>query len=218
LERPLCLVVGPAGCGKTVVLAQWLAQHPQVATVWLTLEPSDNDPVRFARRLLGGLATIDPALTSLITLVSQLGEGLGRPFVEALGTELASFPEVVVVLDDVQLLSSTTLQADVGELVDVLPPSVHLVLASRVDVPMAWARHRLRHDMVELRQADLAFDDAEAAELVERITGLRLAADGVGALVERTEGWAAGLQLAAITLRDRSTLGSSSPPSAATTG
>ena len=134
-------------------------------------------------------------------LVSLHGGGLGAPLLEALEAQLAELPEVVIVLDDLHHLSNSTLIADLGSLAHLVPPNIHLVLSTRTDLPIAWSRHRLNQELIEIRQADLALDDADSALLLEHITGRSLGADRVAALVARTEGWAAGLQLAGMTLR-----------------
>ncbi len=162
---------------------------------------ADNDPVRFSKKVLGGLAAIRPEFADLTDLVSMHGGGLGTPLLEALPAHMADLPATVIVVDDLHRLSNVTLLDDLGRLLDLLPPGVHLVVASRADPPFGWLRHRSHRDVTEIRQSDLAFDEAESAELLERITGRRLGADSVAALVNRTEGWAAGLQLAGVTLR-----------------
>ena len=201
LVQPLTLVVAPAGSGKSVLLTQWAATHPEVDFVWLDLTPSDDDPVRFAQRLLQGLTAVDPEAAELGQLVSLHGGGLGTPLLEALAGFLAELPETVLVLDDLHQLTNATLLADLGRFVELAPANVHLVLSTRVDPPIAWSRHRLRRGLTEIRQAELAFDDADSARLLERITGRPLGTDQVAALVNRTEGWATGLQLAAMMLR-----------------
>ncbi len=198
---PLTLIVAPAGAGKSVVLAQWSAAHPELPFVWMALTPSDDDPVRFSQRFLEGLSAVSPNVSELGSLVSLHGGGLGTPLLEALRTELEEAPAMVLVLDDLHQLSNATLLADLGQLVERLPPQVHLVLASRADPPIAWSHHRLTRELTELRQADLAFDEVDSARLLELITGRPLGTDQVNVLVQRTEGWAAGLQLAAMTLR-----------------
>jgi LuxR family transcriptional regulator, maltose regulon positive regulatory protein len=200
-HQPLTLLVAPAGSGKSILLAQWVTAHPELAFVWIELTTADDDPVRFAQRLLGGLADIRPELASLNPLVALHGGGLGRALLEALRTELTELPEVVIVLDDLHRLSNASLIADLGQLVDLLPINAHMVVASRSDLPISWSRIRLSGAVTEIRQADLAFDDVDSAFLLEHISGRALSADAVAALVNRTEGWAAGLQLAAITLR-----------------
>jgi LuxR family transcriptional regulator, maltose regulon positive regulatory protein len=169
--------------------------------VWLELEAADDDPVRFSRRLLQGLGAISPDIASLTTLVSMHGGGLGSQLLDELQQQLIEFPEVIIVLDDLHRLSNTALIGDLGRLVELIPPQVHLVMSTRMDPPFAWSHYRLGRDLVEIRQSELALDEAESAELLERIIGRPLGADHVTALVNRTEGWAAGLQLAGMTLR-----------------
>ena len=201
LVSPLTLIVAPAGAGKTVMLAQWMRSHPELEVVWVDVTTDDDDPVRFAHRLLGGLADIDSRFGDLAPLISLHGGGLGTPLVEALEAQLPDLPEVVVVLDDLHHLSNSVLLSDLGDLVDVLPANVHLVISTRNDLPIAWSRHRLNQDLVEIRQSDLALDDVDAALLLQHISGRSLGTDQVTTLVTRTEGWAAGLQLAGMTLR-----------------
>ncbi len=201
LSHPLTLVVAPAGGGKSVLLAQWIAGHPELDFVCLEITAADDDPVRFSRRLLGGLSAINPDFADLAPLISVHGGGIGDALLDALGAQMVELPDLVIVLDDLHHLSNSTLIGDLGRLVELLPPNVHLVLSSRVDLPLAWSRHRLRQDITEIRQSDLALDTADAELLIERITGRSLGSDCVAALVGRTEGWAAGLQLAGMTIR-----------------
>jgi LuxR family maltose regulon positive regulatory protein len=201
LAHSLTLVVAPAGAGKTVLLAQWVATHPELDFVWLEVAVDDNDPVRFSHRLLQGFTAINPDFADLIPLVSLNGGGLGMPLLEAFEAQLADLPQVVVVLDDLHHLSNSVLLADLSGLVDRLPPNVHLVISTRTDLPMAWSRHLFAQEVTEIRQSDLALDDVDSALLLKHITGRSLGSDGVATLVARTEGWAAGLQLAGMTLR-----------------
>ena len=201
LAHPLTLIVAPAGAGKTLLLAQWAATHPELDFVWVEVGVDDDDPVRFSQRLLRGLTAINPDLAELNSLVSLHGGGLGRPLLEAFETQLAELPEVVIVLDDLHHLSNSVLLADLGNLVDRLPPNIHLVLSTRADLPIAWSRHRLADGITEIRQLDLALDEVDSAHLLEHITGRSLGPDSVATLVTRTEGWAAGVQLAGMTLR-----------------
>lgn len=201
LAGPLTLIVAPAGAGKSVLLTQWASTHPDLAFVWMDLAPSDDDPVRFSQRLLQALVAASPDAAELGSMVSVHGGGLGSPLLEGVVSNLAGFPETVIVLDDLHQLSNAALISDLGHLVALLPDNVHLVLSTRVDPPVAWSRHRLLRGLTEIRQADLAFDGADSSRLLERITGRPLASDQVEALVNRTEGWAAGLQLAGMMLR-----------------
>ena len=201
LGRPLTMIVAPAGAGKSVLLAQWASTHPELSFVWLEIGVDDNDPVRFSQRLLSGLAAINPDFADLTDLTSLHGGGLGTPLLEALEAQLVELPEVVIVLDDLHHLSNSVLISDLGLLANLLPPNAHLLLSTRTDVPMAWSRHRVSEQWTEIRQSDLALDDIDSAKLLERITGRTLGIDRVATLVARTEGWAAGLQLAGMTLR-----------------
>jgi LuxR family transcriptional regulator, maltose regulon positive regulatory protein len=201
LSQPLALIVAPAGAGKSVLVAQWAASRPDLHYVWLHVDPRDDDPVHFSKRLLKGLSAIRPDFADLRPLVALHGGGLGTPMLEELGAQMADLPDVVIVIDDLHQISNATLLADLGRLAEVLPGNVHLVLSTRVDLPLAWSRYRMRLTMTEIRQADLVFDVAESTELLERIVGRTMSADSVTALVNRTEGWAAGLHLAAMTLR-----------------
>jgi LuxR family maltose regulon positive regulatory protein len=197
----LIVLVAPAGAGKSVLLHQWASTHPELHFVWLPLGAVDDDPVRFSQRLLRGLGEVNPDVSELTPLVPMNGGGLGTPLLEALHTQMTEFPEVVIVLDDLHHLSNGVLVGDLGRLVDLLPPQVHLVLSTRIDPPMALTRHRIRRDLTEFRQVDLALSETESAQLLERITGRTLPEESVSVLVNRTEGWAAGLQLAGVTLR-----------------
>ena len=201
VDHSITLVVAPAGAGKSVLLGQWAGTHPELQFVWLEIVPSDDDPVRFRRRLLNGLAEIDPTFVDVSPLTSVHGEGLGDAFLNDLAIQMTELPEVIIVLEDLHHLSNAALLSDLARLSELLPGNVHLVLSSRADLPIAWSRQRMRLDVMEIRQADLAFDDTDSAVLLERISGQSFSADSVTALVNRTEGWAAGLQLAGMTLR-----------------
>jgi LuxR family transcriptional regulator, maltose regulon positive regulatory protein len=201
LDRPLTLIVAPAGAGKSVLLTQWAATHPDLAFVRMDLTPSDDDPVRFCQRLFRALGAASPDAGELGSVVSVRGAGLGPALLELVVSNLAGSPETVIVFDDLHQLSNAELIADLGHLVALVPDNVHLVLSTRVDPPIAWSRHRLLLGLTEIRQAELAFDGADSSRLLERITGLQLTSDQVDALVTRTEGWATGLQLAGMMLR-----------------
>ncbi len=177
VEHSLSLIIAPAGAGKSVLLAQWAETHPELEFAWLEIVPSDDDPVRFCRRLLSELARIDPAFSDLSPLASIHGEGLGDVFLVDLAAQMTDLPEVIVILEDLHRLSNSSLVSDLGRLVELLPPNVHLVLSSRADLPIAWSRHRMRLGLTEIRQADLTFDEVDSAELLERITGHTFSAE-----------------------------------------
>ncbi len=201
LSVPLALVVAQAGAGKTVLLHQWAAEHPEIPFVWIDVESADDDPVRFSRRFLAALAVVRPAVMRLARMSALNAGGLGEPLLQALAEELASCPEIVVVLDDLHHLSNATLLGDLGVLAAAVPPNVHLVISTRVDPPIPWSRLRLRNRLLEIRQSDLAMTHQEGAELLTRVSRLDIPSGVLDVLLTRTEGWAAGLQLAGLTLK-----------------
>ena len=207
LARGLMLVCAPAGYGKTVLLADW-ARRGQQPVAWLSLDVGDNDPARFWRH---GVAALDQCRPGLAERVGLL---LGPPapssyegLVTALINELATGPDAdraLLVLDDYHLIDSAAVHESLGFLIEHRPPELHLVLASRSDPPLALARLRGRNQLAELRAAELRFTADEAAALLRQGAAescVALPETAVVALAARTEGWAAGLQLAALSLR-----------------
>ncbi len=203
LSQPLALVVAPAGAGKTVLLEQWAETHSDRSFVWFDMTPADNDPAHFATKLIAGLTSVKPHFLDVAAPVAISGGRLGETFLEVLPARLAAMPETVIIFDDVHQLTNRSLLDDLERIVEFAPPNIHTVFATRVDLPLGWSRHRLNGDLVELRSADLAFDSDQSAELLARLCGRRFDTESVDALVSRTEGWAAGLQLAAMTLKRR---------------
>ena len=202
LTSPLTLVVAPAGSGKTVLLSQWAASRPDLLFIWIDLEHADDDPSRFARKLIRRLSVLDPVAIDLVPLAT-IGDGLGLPLKESLSVLLAAQPGVVLVFDDMHTLTNRAIIDDLWWLADHLPVSAHMVFSSRGDRRLALSRHRLRYSMLELRQAELAFDEDIAAEVLRRIAGESATRSTVSSVMDTTEGWAAGVQLSAISLRDQ---------------
>ena len=210
--RGVVLVCAPAGYGKTVLLAEWVrrGRHP---VAWLSLDAGDNDPARFWRHTVAALDRVRPGISE------RLGPLLGPPappsfesLVTALINEVAGQPdadEALLVLDDYHVISSQPVHESLGFLLEHRPPGLHLALTSRSDPPLALARLRARGQLTELRPAELRFTLGEAAALLAQVAaapgGARPDAplpDAVAAaLAVRTEGWAAGLQLAGLSLR-----------------
>src|SRR5580704_13604743 len=203
LSRRLILVCAPAGSGKTALLADW-ARCGQQQVAWLSLEAADNDPVRFWRYVLAALDRACPGIGERVGLL--LGPPAPPSFeglVTALINELAARRgdgEVLLVLDDYHRIDARPVHGSVGFLVEHLPPGLHLVLASRADPPLPLARLRAGGQLAELRAADLRFSPEEAAALLHESAGADLPPAAVAALAARTEGWVAGLQLAALSL------------------
>ncbi|HEY7361740.1 MAG TPA: hypothetical protein VH642_13070, partial [Streptosporangiaceae bacterium] len=206
LRRGPVLVCAPAGYGKTVLLAEW-AQRGQVTAAWLSLDGGDNDPARFWRHAIAALDRVHPGIGGRVgPLLGPPAPPSFEPLLTALINELAAGPggEVLLVLDDYHAIGAGPVHASVGFMLEHRPPGLHLALASRSDPPLALARLRARGQLTELRAADLRFTAGEAAGLLQQTgagPGLALPEAAVAALVARTEGWAAGLQLAALSLR-----------------
>lgn len=201
---PLLLVVAPAGSGKTVLLGQWADSRPRDAVAWIDVESSDVDALVFVRRLIDAVADIDERLADLHVPVGTPEGGLGDAFIEAFADELRNLSDLVVVFDDLHQIAGSAIVADLWRLVDMLPPNAHFVFASRVDLQLGWSRHRLAHGLVELRQAELAFSQDVTGRVLERITGAPVSDATAAAVTRHTEGWAAGVQLSALSMRFQS--------------
>ncbi|MGH3419847.1 MAG: AAA family ATPase, partial [Streptosporangiaceae bacterium] len=202
----LILVSAPAGTGKTTVLASWRADPAERRPfAWLSLDNRDNDPVRFWSYVLAALRTVasdagagvDDALRSAGGDVTELALPL-------LVNALTSLPDpIVLVLDDYHVITSADVHQSMEFLIDHLPRTVQVAVAGRSDPPLALARLRASAELLEIRAADLRLSTEETTALLNGSLGLGLAPEQVRVLRERTEGWAAGLQLVGLTLRDR---------------
>src|SRR5215468_10061893 len=199
----LTVVCTPAGFGKTTMLGDWARRSRQPAA-WLSLDAADNDPARFWRYVAVALDRVRPGTDAPVTALLR---GRQQPPLEAVATavinELSAPGEagVALILDDYHLVQAPPVHDSVAFLLDRLPPGLRLVLSSRADPPLPLARLRARGQLTELRAADLRFTLAETAAFLREATGLDLPAASVAALQDRTEGWAAGVQLAALSLR-----------------
>src|SRR5215471_6268177 len=199
----LTVVSTPAGFGKTTMLGDW-ARRSRTPAAWLSLDAADNDPARFWRYVAAALNRVRPGVGAP---VGALLRGRHQPPLEAVATavinELSGPGEggVALVLDDYHLVQAPPVHDSITFLLDRLPPGLRLVLSSRADPPLPLARLRARGQLAEFRAADLRFTLAETAAFLREVTGLDLPAASVAALQDRTEGWAAGVQLAALALR-----------------
>jgi LuxR family maltose regulon positive regulatory protein len=196
------LLSGPAGSGKTTLLSEF-ANQLQLPVAWLSLDEGDNDPVRF--------------WTYLITACRSTLEGVGESALKALQTDqglsenavpsilindlVTQGQSILLVLDDYHTIKTPSIHAGLQFLLDYLPHNLYLVVSTRTDPPWPLARFRARNQLIEIRAQDLRFSVAEATEFLNRSMELNLAEEEVAALEERTEGWIAGLQLAAIALQ-----------------
>jgi LuxR family maltose regulon positive regulatory protein len=203
-EGELTLVCAPAGFGKTALLADCARRDPR-PVAWLSLDDADNDPARFWRHVAAALDTVRPGVAQQVAALLQgLQPTSFEAVVTALVNELAGrADEVVLLVDDYHLIDAAPIHASVRFLLEHLPPQLRLVVASRTDPPLPLARLRARGQLAELRERDLRFTPQEAAELLRSTVGPELPEAAVAALADRTEGWVAGLQLAALSLQGR---------------
>ena len=205
----LTLVSAPAGFGKTTLLSDWLTdldqrqEHTRVG--WLSLDDGDNDLTRFVAHLVAALqsAELDVDAAALESLSTASAAVALTPLVNDLARAGQKEPgtQWIMVLDDYHVIEASEVHEAVTFLLDHLPDHLHLVMATRSDPPLPLARLRSRGQLCELRAADLRFTPAEAREFLNQVMGLELTAADVDALEDRTEGWIAGLQLAALSLR-----------------
>jgi LuxR family transcriptional regulator, maltose regulon positive regulatory protein len=205
LQFKLCLVEAPAGCGKTTLLAQWQAAAGGGRVAWVSLDEGDNDPTRFWVCVVEALRTVEPGVgAAALEALRRPSADLYRAVLPGLLNELSRVgAPLVLVLDDHHLITTPTCHQTLAFFLDHLPTTVHLVLASRVEPPLPVATMRARGELAELRVADLQFTGDEALALLNGSMGLQLTADDVARLMERTEGWAAGLYLVGLSLRGR---------------
>ncbi len=201
-QRALTLVSAPAGFGKTTLVAEWLADRP--ATAWLSLDPRDDEPVRFWTYVVAALETAAPDLRSeAAALLESPGVSLDV-VVATLSNDLETAAEdLVLVLDDYHLVESVEIHASVAFFLEHLPPQIRLVITTRADPPLPLASLRADGDLIEVRAAELRFTADEAAAYLSEAMDLSLSASDIDTLEGRTEGWIAALQLAALSMQGR---------------
>jgi LuxR family maltose regulon positive regulatory protein len=199
----LTLVSAPPGAGKTTLLAEW-HHAPQESRpfAWVSLDADDGDPVRFFTLLIEALRTVHPGFGAATLAGLRTVRGyLGDIVVPLLVNEAAALPgETVLVLDDLHLIEAPEIHAALALLIDRLPDRLRLAIATRVDPPLPLPRLRVRGELCEIRGADLRLSDAEAGELLSRRFGVTLEPAQLEGLQRRTEGWAAAVQLAGLSL------------------
>ncbi|MEO8394762.1 MAG: LuxR C-terminal-related transcriptional regulator, partial [Chloroflexota bacterium] len=202
LRGKLTLISAPAGFGKTTLVSEWAAACER-PTAWLSLDEGDNDPARFLTYLVAALQTIAANMGSGVLAALQSPQPPPPEVIlTALLNEVTTLTNnFVLVLDDYHVIDAQAVDKALSFLLEHLPPQMHLVIATRQDPQLPLARERARGQLTELRVADLRFSDAEAAEFLNQAMGLNLSAQDTDALETRTEGWIAGLQLAAISLQ-----------------
>ena len=204
LHRNLTLVSAPAGFGKTTLVSEWVAGCGRPAA-WLSLDERDGDPTRFLAYLVAALQTIAPNIGDgvLAALQSPQPPPTESTLTDLLNDVTTVEDDFVLVLDDYHVVDANPVDEALAFLIEHLPPRMHLVIATREDPQLPLARLRARGQLTELRATDLRFTPEEAAEFLNRAMGLSLSGEDIAVLETRTEGWIAGLQLAAISMRGR---------------
>ncbi len=199
------LISAAAGFGKTTLVSEWVAGCGS-PVAWLSLDEGDNDPVRFISYLVAALQSIKAGIGG--DLLAPLQSPQPPPtesILTALLNEISIIPEhFLLILDDYHAIDSQAVDQCLTFLVEYLPPQMHLVIATREDPDLPLSRLRVRGQLTELRAADLRFTPAEAADFLNQVMGLNLSDEDVAALEARTEGWIAGLQLAALSMQGKS--------------
>lgn len=203
-SRKLTLVSASAGFGKTTLVSEWIATCEK-PVAWLSLDEGDNDAARFISYLIAALQTIKVGIGDGLLTVLQSHQ---PPAIESIFTfllnELTSIPnDFILVLDDYHVIDSKPVDDALNFLLEHQPPKLHLVIATREDPNVPLARLRARGQLTELRAADLRFTPAEAADFLNRMMGLNLSDADIAVMEVRTEGWIAGLQMAALSMQGR---------------
>ena len=208
----LTLISAPAGFGKTTLVSSWIdhlrrdasPEHLVVTRVaWLSLDEGDNDPSRFLAYFIAALQTLTPQVgNGVLGMLQSPQPPPIATVLTALLNEIVTMPEpFILVLDDYHLVESAAVDQALTFLLQHLPPSLHLIITTREDPNLPLARLRARNQLTELRATELRFTTEEAAAFLNQVMGLNLRATDIAALESRTEGWIAGLQLAAISMR-----------------
>lgn len=203
-QRKLTLLSAPAGFGKTTVVSEWVAQTGNAAA-WLSLDADDSDPTRFLAHLVAALQTTEPHLGEGVRAALQAPQSPPTPWLltELLNDISALSTDVVLVLDDYHAVDDEAVDEALRYLIDHLPPHMRFVLTTRQDPELRLANLRAKAQLTELRAADLRFTPEETAAFLNQAMGLDVSADDIALLEARTEGWIAGLQLAALSMRGR---------------
>jgi LuxR family transcriptional regulator, maltose regulon positive regulatory protein len=207
--QSVTLISGPAGFGKTTLLSDfvaWVQREPLVRAAWLSLDEEDNDPNRFWTYLITACQTVLTGVGETALELLRAPQPLPEDTIPTLLiNDLAGQDHpLVLVLDDFHTIQNAPVNASMVFLLDHLPRNLHLIVSTRSDPPWPLARYRARNQLIEIRAQDLRFSTEEAAEFLNQTMELAVPAEAIAALEERTEGWIAGLQLAALSMQGRS--------------
>jgi LuxR family maltose regulon positive regulatory protein len=203
LSRKLILLSAPAGFGKTTLLSEWIKQE-KLKAAWVSLDEGDNDIIRFLSYCVAALQTVLPGIGDIMIPEQRLRTPDVDPILTTLINDLAEIQDpLILVLDDYHLINTRTIHEALTFLLDNLPPLVHLAIASRKNPPLPIARLRGRGQLVELRSTNLRFTAEEIQEFLRQSMKLQVPEDIVNSLLTHTEGWIAGLQMAAVSMKNR---------------
>jgi LuxR family maltose regulon positive regulatory protein len=205
-QSRLTLVAAPAGSGKTSLLVEWQSDPREPRPfAWISLDAADNDPVRFWDGVIAAFRTVAPDLGdgAEATLHSP-GTTIAKHMLPLLINDLSDRDgSIILALDDYHVIDNGDIHRQIEALIERVPSSIHVAIATRSDPPLPLGRLRARAHLTEIRAVDLRFDATEAEAFLNDSLGLELDHDDVVALHDRTEGWIAGLQLAGLSLRER---------------
>ncbi len=202
LHRKLTLISAPAGFGKTTLVSEWVVDCGR-KVAWLSLDEGDNDITRFLTYLVAVLQTISSNIGKEVAGILQSPQSPSiETILTALLNDISSIPNsFVLIFDDYHVIETKPIDNALAFLLEHLPPQVHLIIATREDPDLPLARFRVREQLTELRATDLRFNRIEAAGFLNQVMGLDLSTEDIASLETRTEGWIAGLQLAAISMQ-----------------
>ena len=207
LERKLALVSAPAGFGKTTLLSEWIDHQDQgqfpLQVAWLSLDSNDNNPARFLNYFVGALQNVDVTFTGEVLPVLQgLQISSIKESWEILAAQIVSRScQTVLVLDDYHVIDAPIIHEGISFMLEQMPPCMHLVISTRADPPLPLSRLRVRGELVEMRVSDLRFSSEEIANFLGLWLGKKLSTADQVEIEARTEGWIAGLQLAALAMQ-----------------
>ena len=204
LSRKLILVSAPAGFGKTTVVSDWISQN-KIPAAWLSLDSGDNDPAVFLNYIISGIQSIHPEFgQSALKLLNSPNRPFGESIANLLINEILNInSNFLLVLDDFHLIKSNEVLKLVTYFLEHIPVNIHIVILTRSDPALSVSRLRSQHQLVELRSSDLSFSANDISVLFNKKLKLGLSLDDVYSLESKTEGWIAGLQLTALSIRGR---------------
>ena len=213
LDCRLTLISAPAGFGKTTLISSWIhgsdssskavVESPQAA--WISLDAGDNDPIRYVTYLIAALRTVAENIgESALDMLKTINPPADETVLVGLINEISELPDrFILVLDDYHAITDERVHAITTFLIENQPPQLHIVISSRSDPPWPYARLRGRGEINEIRVNELRFTPEESADFLNEVMGLELSPENIAALEERTEGWIAGLQMAALSIQGR---------------